>query len=86
MGFSRLLSSEASLANFRVVFNIPGDVDVAYCHESDIALHRHFGSNTVFFPLLAILEGRVRFPEDPLILSTLRFYGLHPNQLPSNFY
>ena len=59
MGFSHLLSTEASLANFREVFNIPGDVDVAYCHEGDIALHRHSGSNTEFFPLMAILEGGV---------------------------
>lgn len=40
----------------------------------------------MFFPLIAILEGRVRFLVDLLILSTLRFYGLCPNQLPPNFY
>ena len=38
MGYSHLLSTEASLSNFRVVYNIPGDVDIAYCHEGDIAL------------------------------------------------
>ena len=41
MRYSHLLSIEVSLANFREVFNIPRDVDVAYCHEGDIALHRH---------------------------------------------
>ena len=86
MGFSHLLSTEASLANSREVFNILGDVDVAYCHEGDIALHRRSGSNIVFFPLMAILEGGVRFPMDPLLLSTLRFYGLCLDQLPPNFY
>lgn len=40
----------------------------------------------VFFPLMAILEGGVRFPLDPLILGILRFYGLYPDQLPPNFY
>ena len=85
MGFSHLLSTEASLANFREVFNIPGDVDVAYCHEGDIALHRPSGSNIVFFPLMAILKGRIRFPMDPLLLNTLRFYDLCPDQLPPNF-
>ena len=49
MGFSHLLSSKASLANFREAFNIPRDVDVAYCHEGDITLHRRFGTNTTFF-------------------------------------
>ena len=86
MGFSHLLSTEASLANSREVFNILGDVDVAYCHEGDIALHRRSGSNIVFFPLMAILEGGVRFPVDPLLLSTLSFYGLCLDQLPPNFY
>ena len=86
MGFSHLLSTEASLANSREVFNILGDVDVAYCHKGDIALHRRSGSNIVFFPLMAILEGGVRFPVDPLLLSTLSFYGLCLDQLPPNFY
>ena len=86
MRFSHLLSTEASLANFREVFNIPRDVDVAYCHEGNIALHRCSGSNIVFFPLMAILEGRVRFPVDPFLLSTLSFYVLCPDQLLPKFY
>ena len=86
MGYSHLLSMEAFLANFRAVYDIPGDVDIAYCHEGDIALQRRSGSNVVFFPLMTILEGGVRFPVDPFVLSTLRFYGLCPEQLPLNFY
>ena len=35
---------------------------------------------------MSILKDGVRFPIDPLILRTLRFYGLCPNQLPPNFY
>ena len=35
---------------------------------------------------MVILEGGVRFLVDPLLLSTLRFYGLCPDQLPPNFY
>ena len=86
MGYSHLLSTEASLANFRAVYDIPWDVDIAYCHKGDIALQWRFGSNIVFFPLMTILKGGVRFPMDPLILNTLRFYGLCPDQLPPNFY
>ena len=81
MGFAHLLNTEASLATFRQTFNILMDVNVAYC---EMALHR--GSNTAFFPLMEILEGRVRFPVDPLLLNTLSFNGLCPDQLPSNFY
>ena len=86
MGYSYLLSSKASLASFRATYNVPGDVDIAYYHEGDINLHRHIGSNTVFFPLMAILKGGVRFLVDPLIIGNVRFYGLCPDQLSPNFY
>ena len=76
-----LLNTEASLATFRQTCDIPDDVEVAYCHESEISLHRR--ANTAFFPLMAILEGGIRFPMDPLLLNTLRYYGLYPDQLPS---
>ena len=86
MGYFHLFSSEASLASFKAAYNVPEDVYIAYCHEGDIDLHRHTGLKTIFFPLMAILEGGVRFPVDPLIIGTLRFYGLCPDQLPPNFY
>ena len=84
MDFSHCLNTEATLANFRAVYDIFGDVKVTYCHEGDIALQWRF--QVVFFPLMAILEGGVRFLVDPLILRTLRFYGLCPDQLHPNFY
>ena len=86
MGFAHLLNTRASLATFRLTCNIPEDVNVAYCHKSEIAFYRRFGSSTAFFPLMAILEGGVRFPVSPLLLNTLRFYGLSPEQRPPNFY
>ena len=39
MGYSYLLEFPAALATFRSKFNVPDDVDVAYCHESDMELH-----------------------------------------------
>ena len=86
MGYSHLLASEASLTNFKAVYDVPGDIDIAYCYKGDITLQKRSNPNVVFFSLMAILERGVRFPVDPLILITLRFYGLCPNQLPSNFY
>ena len=85
MGYSYLLSSEASLASFRATYNVLGDVDITYCHEGDIDLYRRTYSNTVFFPLMAILEDGVRFPVDPLIIGTFRFYDLCLDQLPPIF-
>ena len=84
MRFSHLLDTEVVLANFRAKFAVFNDVEVAYCHEDNIALERH--PYVVFIPLMAILEGGVRFLINPLILRTLRFYGLCPDQLPPKFY
>ena len=84
MGFSFLLNTAASLATFRQTFDILDDVEGAYCHESEIVLHK--GGHTAFFPLMAILKGGVRFLVDLLLLNTLRYYGLCPDQLPPNFY
>ena len=86
MGYSYLLNPRAPLVDFRTAYGIPKDVDIAYCHEGDITLQRRTSSNVAFFPLMAILEGGVRFPMDPLILSTLRFYDLCLDQLPLNCY
>ena len=86
MGFAHLLNTETPLATFRQTFNILEDVNVAYCHKRETTLYRCFGLSIAFFPLMAILEGGVRFPMSPLLLNTLRFYGLSLEQLPPNFY
>ena len=86
MGFSYLLSPEASLASFKAAYNVHEDVDIVYCHEGDIDIQRRRGVNTVFFPLMAILEGVIRFPVDPLIIGTLTFYDLCLDHLSPNFY
>ena len=84
MGFAYLLNVRAPLTAFRQSFGVPDDVEMAYCHESEIALHR--GTGTSFILLMSVLEGGVRFPIDSLLLNTLRYYGLSPDQLPPNFY
>ena len=74
MGFTHLLNAGAPLAAFRQAFSIPDDVELAYCHESEIALHK--GAGATFFSLMSVLEGGVRFPIHPFLLNTLRYYEL----------
>lgn len=38
MGFSHLLRTEATLADFRTRFAFPPNVDITYYHEDSIAL------------------------------------------------
>ena len=49
MGYAFFLNIEVSLATFRQKFDIPGDVEVAYCHKREIALHK--GVDIAFFSL-----------------------------------
>ena len=86
MGYSHLLAYDASLATFRAAYGILGDVDITNYHQGDIEIQRLRESNTVFFPFMSILEGGIRFPVNPLVIGTLRFYGLCPDQLPPNFF
>lgn len=80
MGYSHLLASEAALADFKATFGVHKDVDIAYCHEGDIALHRRFNPNVAFFLLMAILEGGVR-----LLVVPLGFMAFAPTNFPSIF-
>ena len=84
MGFSYLLNINADVESFKTSFIIPCDMNISYCHEGDI--ENQILPHVVFFPLMSILEGGVRFPVDPLLLRTLSFYGLNPDQCLPNFY
>ena len=84
MGFSHLLRANANVKSFKTKFNIPRDVNISYYHEGDIEDQRL--PHVVFFPLMSILEGGVWFPAEPLLLRTLGFYRLSPEQCLTNFY
>ena len=77
MGFAHLLAIKAVVAAFKTRFNMPQDIDIEYCLEGNIENDRR--PRVVFFPLMAILEGGVRFLVDPMLLMTLSFYGLSPD-------
>ena len=77
MGFSYLLKTNTDIESFKARFDIRRDVNISYYHEGDIEAQRL--PHVVFFPLMSILEGRVRFLVDPLLLRTLSFYRLSPD-------
>lgn len=63
MGFAHLVNSE--------------DVHIKYCLEGDIENDRR--PRLIFFPLMVVLKGGVKFPLDPFLLKTLNFYRLSPD-------
>lgn len=84
MGFSYLLRTNIDLESFKTRFNIPHDVNISHNHESDIEDQKL--PHVVFFPLMSILKGGVRFLIELLLLWTLGFYGLSLDQCLPNFY
>ena len=74
MPFAYLLKTRENLESFKVRYNIPHDVEISYYDEGDIKDKRL--PDIVFFPLMSILEGGIRFLVDPLHLRTLTFNGL----------
>ena len=84
MGFKYHLRANVDVESFKARLNIPRDVNISYCHEGNIEGQRL--PHVVFFPLMSILKGGVRFLIEPLLLRTLGFYGLSPDQCLPNFY
>ena len=84
MSFAYLLKTREDIESFIVKYNIPHDVEISYCPEGEIVDQRL--PHVVFFPLMSILKGGIRLPIDPLLLKTLSFYGLIPDQCLPNFY
>lgn len=65
-------------------FSIPQDVHIEYCPKGNI--ENDSLPKVVLFPLMAVLEGGVRFPVDSFLLRTLSFYELSLDQCLPNFY
>lgn len=74
MSFAHLVDTEEAMMAFKARYFIP---------EGDIEDKRV--PTVIFIPLLAVLKGGVRFPLDLLLLSTVRFYGICPDQCLPNF-
>ena len=84
MGFAHLVNTDATVEAFKSKYNIPRDVFIEHYQEWNIKDKRV--QMVIFIPLMANLEGSVRFVLESLLLGALRFYGLGPDQCLPNFY
>lgn len=76
MGFSHLLNTSADVETFKARFDILCDASISNYHEGDIKDQKF--PFAVFFPLMSMLEGGVKFPVDTLLLRTLSFLTAKP--------
>lgn len=50
-----MVDTPKRLVNFKKAYNIPDDVEMRYCSDSEVILSR--GEDRVVIPLVAIIEG-----------------------------
>ena len=72
---AKYVNTPKAMALFRHHYGIPDDVYLEYKFWED-ALPREPGD--LILPLVAIIEGGVRFPMDPLLINFLDFFNLSP--------
>uniref|UniRef100_A0A2N9EJN5 Uncharacterized protein n=1 Tax=Fagus sylvatica TaxID=28930 RepID=A0A2N9EJN5_FAGSY len=74
---ARYVNTPETMALFRRLYRIPDDVGLRYVHWSD-ALPPSSGE--LLIPVVAVVEGGVRFPIDPLLADFLNYFSLSSTQ------
>ena len=84
--FSKWFTNQRTVEEFRIKYNIPDDVVVRLDGERDPRDKWSYRakSGEMPFPLVAVLEGGVRFPVHPLLRACLQKWHLVPCQLLPN--
>uniref|UniRef100_A0A2N9J0U7 Uncharacterized protein n=1 Tax=Fagus sylvatica TaxID=28930 RepID=A0A2N9J0U7_FAGSY len=80
---ARYVNTPENMALFRRLYQVPDDVGLRYVHWSD-ALPPSAGE--LLIPVVAVVEGGVRFPIDPLLADFLSYFSLSPTQVNPNIF
>ena len=80
---SCFVNTPEAMAVFRHVYEIPDDVGLKYVHWSDALVP---AAGNLLLPVVAIVEGGIRFPMDPLMADFLNYLGLSPSQVNPNVF
>jgi hypothetical protein len=80
---SRFVDTPEAMAVFRHVYEIPNDVGLKYVHWSN-ALNP--ATRDLLLPVVAIVEGGIYFPMDPLMVDFLSYLRLSPSQVNPNVF
>uniref|UniRef100_A0A2N9ELZ7 Uncharacterized protein n=1 Tax=Fagus sylvatica TaxID=28930 RepID=A0A2N9ELZ7_FAGSY len=80
---ARYVNTPENMALFRRLYRVPDDVGLRYVHWSD-ALPPSSGE--LLIPVVAVVEGGVRFPIDPLLADFLSYFSMSPTQVNPNIF
>lgn len=82
--FKSMVDTPERLVEFKRPYEIPEDVEVSYCPESEVEFSR--GEGRVIIPLVAFVKGEVRIPMNRLLTNFLRHFKVFPDQCTPNVF
>ena len=80
---AKYVNTPEAMATFHRHYGISDKVRLEYCFWED-AIPKQLGDLCI--PLVAIIEGEVRFPMDPFLMEFLNYLNLSPTQVSPNIF
>ena len=80
---AKYVNTPEAMAIFRHHYSIPDDVHLEYKYWEDVLPKE---SGDLVIPIVAIIEGGIRFPMDPLLVDFLNYFNLSPTQISPNIF
>jgi hypothetical protein len=80
---ARYVNTPEAMERFRRHYGVPDDVYLEYRFWENAITGEH---GDIIIPLVAIIEGGVRFPIDPLLADFLDYFRISPTQISPNIF
>ena len=80
---AQYVNTPQAMAVFHHHYGVPDDMHLEYRFWKDALTCK---PEDFILPLVAIIEGGVRFPMDPLLTNFLDYFNLCPNQISPNIF
>ena len=80
---TRLVNTENSMTQFRELYHVPPSVSLAYCHLDNLLV---INRNEILLPIMAVVEGGIRFPLHSLFIDFLQTVNPSPSQVSINLF
>ena len=73
---ARLVNTKDSMAQFKGLYRVPPSISLTYCHLDNLPI---INRNEILLPVMAVVEGGVRFPLHPLLIDFLQTVNAFPS-------